>query len=101
MCFAEFGRQLNGLGGGTSTTSKIAVVGISEEANVDLDYTFVAVPIKSQCLDFTVNWKDHFSLYPSSKFGSVANFIVFQRETVVIWQLVSAHLASKKACSRL
>jgi 2-methylaconitate cis-trans-isomerase PrpF len=35
------GRQLDGLGGGTSTTSKIAVVSKSSDPRADVDYLFV------------------------------------------------------------
>ncbi len=36
-----FGRQLDGVGAGTSTTSKVAVVWKSEEAEVDVEYLFI------------------------------------------------------------
>ena len=36
-----FLRQLDGLGGGVSTQSKIAVVSRSEDPDVDVDYLFV------------------------------------------------------------
>lgn len=36
-------RQLDGIGGGTSTTSKVAVISRSERPGVNLDYTFVQV----------------------------------------------------------
>ncbi len=51
-----FGRQLNGLGGGSSTTSKIAVVSRSAAPEVaDVDYLFVQCPIEGDTLDFTGN----------------------------------------------
>ena len=34
-------RQLDGVGGGISTTSKVAVVGRSEDPRADVDYLFV------------------------------------------------------------
>jgi len=37
------GRQLNGLGGGISSLSKICVVAPSEREDADVDYTFVQV----------------------------------------------------------
>lgn len=52
---SQFGKQTDGLGGGTSTTSKIAVVSQSSAPGVDIDYTFVAVPLKGDQLDFTVS----------------------------------------------
>lgn len=51
-----FGRQLNGLGGGTSTTSKIAVVSQSSAPEIaDVDYLFIQCPIEGEKLDFTGN----------------------------------------------
>lgn len=51
-----FGRQLNGLGGGTSTTSKIAVVSQSSAPHIaDVDYLFIQCPIEGDKLDFTGN----------------------------------------------
>lgn len=35
------GRQLDGLGGGISSLSKICIVGPSSRADADVDYTFV------------------------------------------------------------
>lgn len=34
------GRQLDGMGGGISSLSKVCVVGRSEREGVDVDYTF-------------------------------------------------------------
>lgn len=48
-------KQLNGIGGATSTTSKVAVVSRSKRPGVDVDYTFVQVPIGSPKLDMTGN----------------------------------------------
>lgn len=49
------GRQLNGMGAGTSTTSKVAVVGRSAHPDADVDYTFVQVPIDGGAVDFSGN----------------------------------------------
>jgi 2-methylaconitate cis-trans-isomerase PrpF len=48
-------RQLNGIGGATSTTSKVAVVSPSKRQGADVDYTFIQVPIGSPKLDMTGN----------------------------------------------
>ncbi|KAK4143444.1 PrpF protein-domain-containing protein [Dichotomopilus funicola] len=48
-------RQLNGVGGGTSTTSKCAVVSRSSRPGVDVDYTFIQVPLEGGRLDFSGN----------------------------------------------
>jgi len=44
-------RQLNGIGGATSTTSKVAIISRSKRPDADIDYTFVQVPIGSSKLD--------------------------------------------------
>lgn len=48
-------KQLNGIGGATSTTSKVAVIAPSQRPGVDVDYTFVQVPIGAPKLDLTGN----------------------------------------------
>ena len=48
-------RQLDGVGGATSTTSKVAVVGKSQREDVDLDYTFAQVAVGSKKVDMTGN----------------------------------------------
>jgi 2-methylaconitate cis-trans-isomerase PrpF len=40
------GRQLNGMGGGLSSVSKVVVVGKSSRPDADVDYTFVQVGVK-------------------------------------------------------
>ncbi|KAH7409506.1 PrpF protein [Cadophora sp. MPI-SDFR-AT-0126] len=49
------GRQLDGLGGGLSSLSKVCVVGISSHADADVDYTFAALGIKNEDVDFSSN----------------------------------------------
>ncbi|MGH7290986.1 MAG: PrpF domain-containing protein, partial [Myxococcota bacterium] len=46
-------RQLDGLGGDTSTTSKVAIVGPSAEDDIDVDYLFAQVDPKSGTVDWT------------------------------------------------
>ena len=46
-------RQLDGLGGDATTTSKIAIVGPSDEDDVDIDYLFVQVDPKTGAVDRT------------------------------------------------
>lgn len=43
--------QINGLGGGTSVTSKVAIVSKSEKEGVDLDYLFAQVGIGQKVID--------------------------------------------------
>ncbi|KAK5725853.1 hypothetical protein LTR15_004043 [Elasticomyces elasticus] len=49
------GRQLNGMGSGTSSTSKVIVVSKSSRPDVDIDYTFIQVGIKDGSLDMAGN----------------------------------------------
>lgn len=47
------GRQLDGMGGGISSLSKICVIGPSAKA--DVDYTFVALGVKNTEVDYSSN----------------------------------------------
>lgn len=49
------GRQLNGMGGGVSSLSKVCVVGKSERQDADVDYTFAAIGVKEPEVDFSSN----------------------------------------------
>ena len=49
------GRQLNGLGGGLSSLSKICVVGPPTRADADIDYTFAQVAVREPIVDFSGN----------------------------------------------
>jgi 2-methylaconitate cis-trans-isomerase PrpF len=46
-------KQLDGIGGGTSTTSKVAVLSPSTRPGVDVDFTFVQVSVGKESVDFT------------------------------------------------
>jgi len=48
-------RQLNGVGGATSTTSKVAIVGKCERDYADIDYTFAQVAVGDQIVDMSGN----------------------------------------------
>ncbi|KAJ5493256.1 hypothetical protein N7539_002002 [Penicillium diatomitis] len=50
-----YGRQLDGLGGGISSLSKICVVGKSTHPDADVDYTFVSLGIKDKDVDYSSN----------------------------------------------
>ncbi|KZV64507.1 DUF453-domain-containing protein [Peniophora sp. CONT] len=55
---AQYGRQLNGMGGGISSLSKVCVVGpppSSAAREVDVEYTFVQVGIRDEQLDYSGN----------------------------------------------
>ncbi|KAM0754014.1 PrpF family protein [Meredithblackwellia eburnea MCA 4105] len=49
------GRQLNGMGGGLSSVSKVAVVSKSSRKDADVDYTFVQIGIKDTVVDYASN----------------------------------------------
>ena len=51
----SLGRQLNGMGGGTSSVSKAMIVAPSTEPGVDLDYTFAQVAVDRPLVDWSGN----------------------------------------------
>ena len=48
-------RQVDGVGGGTSTTSKAVILAPSAEAGVDVEYTFAQVGIEEAKVDWGSN----------------------------------------------
>jgi 2-methylaconitate cis-trans-isomerase PrpF len=46
------GRQLNGMGGGISSLSKAVIVGPSDHAGADVDYTFIQVAVDKPVCDW-------------------------------------------------
>lgn len=48
-------RQIDGIGGATSTTSKVAVIAKSTRPGIDVDYTFVQVAPDQAKVDITGN----------------------------------------------
>jgi 2-methylaconitate cis-trans-isomerase PrpF len=50
-----YGRQLDGLGGGLSSLSKVCVIGASTHAEADVDYTFISLGIKNTDVDYSSN----------------------------------------------
>lgn len=48
-------RQIDGVGGATSTTSKVCVVEPSARLGVDVEYTFIQVAVGKESLDFSGN----------------------------------------------
>ncbi len=51
----SYGRQLDGMGGGISSLSKVCVVGPSTRADADIDYTFAQVQVKEAKVDYSGN----------------------------------------------
>lgn len=50
-----YGRQIDGLGGATSTTSKMAIIGPSSVPDADVDYTFGQVNVTAPMIDYGGN----------------------------------------------
>lgn len=48
-------KQIDGVGGATSTTSKVAIVSKSTRPDADVDYTFAQVAVGQGKVDFTGN----------------------------------------------
>jgi hypothetical protein len=49
------GRQLNGMGGGISSLSKICILAPSDRADADIDYTFAQIQIREAAVDYRGN----------------------------------------------
>src|SRR3546814_16465968 len=49
------GRQLDGMGGGISSLSKVCVVGPPSRPDADIDYTFAQIAVKDAVVDFKPN----------------------------------------------
>ncbi|KAF4556712.1 Hypothetical protein D9617_1g085910 [Elsinoe fawcettii] len=49
------GRQLDGMGGGISSLSKVCVIGASDDPKADVDYTFAAIGVKNDEVDYSSN----------------------------------------------
>lgn len=50
-----YGRQLDGMGGGVSSLSKVCVVGPPSRPDADIDYTFAQVQVKEAKVDYSAN----------------------------------------------
>src|SRR5690606_396862 len=51
----SYGRQLDGMGGGVSSLSKVCIIGPSTRPDADVDYTFAQVQVKEARVDFSGN----------------------------------------------
>ena len=49
------GRQLNGMGGGISSLSKVCVVGAPTRADADIDYTFAQIGVREATVGYGAN----------------------------------------------
>src|SRR3984957_727606 len=49
------GRQLDGMGGGVSSLSKVCVVGPPSRPDADVDYTFAQVSVGTAVVDYSAN----------------------------------------------
>jgi probable AcnD-accessory protein PrpF len=50
-----YGQQIDGMGGGTSSTTKVVILGPSSQPDCDVDYTFGAVSIGTPVIDWSGN----------------------------------------------
>lgn len=50
-----YGRQLNGMGGGLSSLSKVCVVGPASHPDADVDFTFAQVQVRRALVDYSGN----------------------------------------------
>jgi len=50
-----YGRQLDGMGGGVSSLSKVCVIAPSQRGDADVDYTFAQVQVKEARVDYGSN----------------------------------------------
>ena len=50
-----YGRQLNGMGGGISSLSKVCVVGTPTRPDADIDYTFAQVAVREAKVEYGGN----------------------------------------------
>ncbi len=50
-----YGRQLDGLGGGVSSLSKVCIVGPATRSDADVDYTFAQVQIREAAISYLGN----------------------------------------------
>src|SRR5690606_18822705 len=51
----RYGRQLDGMGGGVSSLSKVCVVGPPSVPGADVDYTFAQVQVRDARVDYSGN----------------------------------------------
>ena len=49
----QYGRQLNGMGGGLSSLSKAVIIKPSKRKNVDVDFTFAQIAVKQPVIDLS------------------------------------------------
>src|SRR5690606_8909671 len=48
-------RQLDGMGGGVSSLSKVCIIAPSAREDADIDYTFAQIPVKGTGVDYSAN----------------------------------------------
>jgi 2-methylaconitate cis-trans-isomerase PrpF len=82
------GRQIDGIGGATSTTSKVAVIAKSTRPNIDVDYTFVQVAPDQEKVDMTGNCGNIASgVGPFSLDEGLVGAIAGQSEVSKFWHI--------------
>ncbi|KAF5661679.1 DUF453 domain-containing protein [Fusarium heterosporum] len=83
-------RQLNGMGSGISSTSKIVILGPPSRADVDVDFTFVQVGIKDGSLDMAGNCGNMSSLVGPAAWdgGMISSKTIEKDESGLQWATV-------------
>lgn len=86
----SYGRQLDGMGSGISSTSKIVVLGPPSRADVDVDFTFIQVGIKEAVLDMAGNCGNMSSIVGPAAWdmGMISNQILERGEDGGQWAVV-------------
>ena len=51
-----YARQLDGMGGGVTSLSKVCIVGPPTHADADIDYTFAQVPVRESRVEYSTNY---------------------------------------------
>ncbi len=68
------GRQLDGMGGGISSLSKVRVIAPSQREDADVDYTFAQVQVKQARVDYGANC------------GNMSAAVAARIDGSVVWQ---------------
>lgn len=89
-------RQIDGIGGATSTTSKVAVIAKSQRPDIDVEYTFVQVAPDHAKIDMTGNCGNIASgVGPFALDEGMVKVVPGQREVSVLvanWQLLEVEV---------
>lgn len=88
-----YGKQIDGMGGATSSTSKVVIVGRSGRAGCDVDYLFGAVAIESPVVDWSGNCGNLTSAV--APFAIVRGLVDAPRDGVAVVRIWQANIGKK------